>query len=182
VRVGFFGGTFDPPHISHLLFCVWALEMAGLDKVLWAPAVEHPFGKGVAPFEDRLAMSRLTARLLAPRVEVSDIERHLPTPSYTVNTILELRRRMPGTKISVLVGSDIVAELDKWARIEELRRLADFIVVPRGGYAGEGDADSIALPLLSSTAVREALREGRSVAHAVTPAVREYIERRGLYR
>jgi len=80
------------------------------------------------------------------------------------------------------IGSDLVGESEQWERIEELRRLADFVVVPRGGFGARGEELEIALPALSSSAIRRALREGRSVAGLLSPAVRDYIERHGLYR
>lgn len=181
MHIGLFGGSFDPPHICHTLFCFYVLEMTDVDKILWAPCVDHPFGKMAAAFEHRLAMSHLAAQSLAPRVEVSDIEKALARPSYTIHTVETLHRRMAGVRISVLIGSDILSELHRWERIEQLRQLAEFIVVPRGGFVA-GDQRAIALPQLSSTAIREALRSGQSVEGVVTPAVRRYIEQHGLYR
>jgi nicotinate-nucleotide adenylyltransferase len=181
MHIGLFGGSFDPPHICHTLFCVYVLEMTDVEKILWVPCADHQFGKTAAAFEHRLAMSRLAAGLLAPRVEVSDIESALSRPSFTINTVEAFRHQRPGDRISVLIGSDIVGELDCWERIEELRRLAEFVVVPRGGFAPEGTETSVALPRLSSTEIRGALSQGRSVAGFLTPAVREYIERHRLY-
>ena len=180
--VGLFGGSFDPPHVCHTLFCVYVLETTAVEKILWVPCVDHPFGKANAGFEHRLAMSRLAAQTLSPRVEVSDIESRLPRPSYTINTVEALRRQQPDARISVLIGSDLVGESEQWERIEELRRLADFVVVPRGGFGARGEELEIALPALSSSAIRRALREGWSVAGLLSPAVRDYIERHGLYR
>jgi len=182
VRIGLFGGSFDPPHICHTLLCFYALEMTGIERILWVPCAEHPFGKAVAPFEHRLAMSQLAASALGPRVEVSDMEAHLEKPSYTVRTVEALRREMPDATIAILVGSDIVAELDKWNRIEDLRRMAEFVVIPRGECSTGGDGTEFVLPPLSSRAIRQALREGRSVERLIAPKVREYIERHGLYR
>jgi nicotinate-nucleotide adenylyltransferase len=182
VRIGFFGGSFDPPHICHLLFCVWALEMADIDKVLWVPCVRHPFGKDNAPYEDRLAMCRLAAQSMGDRVEVSAIESELPQPSYTVNTMRALREQWPGDDFAVLIGSDLVNDLDDWQRIEELRAMADFVVVPRGGYAEGKDKLHIALPALSSTDVREALRQGGSAESVVPARVIEYIQKKRLYQ
>ena len=181
MHIGLFGGSFDPPHICHSLFCLYVLEMTDVEKILWVPCADHPFEKAEAAFEHRLAMSRLAAHGLAPRVEVSDIENTLPRPSYTIHTVEALRRQMPGARISLLIGSDIVGELDRWERIEELRRLAEFIVVPRGGFVSASET-AIALPRLSSTAIRAALAEGKTIEGAVAPAVRGYIERNGIYR
>ena len=182
VHIGFFGGSFDPPHICHALFCVYALEITGVEKVLWVPCADHPFGKPMAPFEHRLAMSRLAAESLGARVEVLDIEAHLPRPNYTIHTIEALRRRAPQDRLSILIGSDLLGEVDQWEQIDRLREQVDFLVVPRGGYGPGDDALAPALPRVSSTAVREALRAGRAVERVLTPAVREYIVRHNLYR
>jgi len=182
VHIGLFGGTFDPPHVCHTLFCVYVLEMTDVEKIIWAPCADHPFGKAAAPFERRLAMSRMAARLLAPHVEVSDIENTLPHPSYTINTVEALRRQWPDGRISVLIGSDNIEDLDHWREIERLRQVADFIVVPRGGYASRCEPLAAVLPELSSTAIRNALREGCSVEGALQPDVIAYIRQHRLYR
>jgi len=182
MRIGFFGGSFDPPHICHAMVCLYVLEMTDVEKILWVPCVDHPFAKTAASFDHRLAMSRLAASALTPRVEVSDIESTLPLPSYTINTVETLYCRIPDARISVILGSDITDELDRWTRIEDLRRLANFIVVPRGGFPAPMGDLGIALPRLSSTAIREALQEGRSVETVVTRDVLDYINQHRLYR
>lgn len=181
LHIGLFGGSFDPPHICHLLFCTWALEMAKIDRILWVPCAAHPFGKPMASMEHRLAMSRMTAALLGDRVEVSAIENELPRPSYTIHTVEEIQRRHPDDRLSLLVGSDILGEIDRWERADELRQKAELVVVPRGGYEQQAGEPAVSLPALSSTEIREALREGRSVEGAVTPAVLEYIRNHHLY-
>lgn len=182
MHIGLFGGSFDPPHVCHVLFCVYVLEMTDVEKVLWVPCADHPFGKAAAPFEHRLAMSRLSAAPLAPRVEVSDVENRLARPSYTIHTLEALRGQRPDDRISILIGSDIVGELDQWKDIDRLRREAAFIVVPRGGFTETDDELAPALPPLCSSEIREALAAGRAVERALTPAVREYIVRHHLYQ
>lgn len=182
MHIGLFGGSFDPPHVCHVLLCLYALEMTDVEKILWVPCADHPLGKTMAPFEHRLEMSRLAAEPLGACVEVSDIESELPGPSYTILTVKALQVRMPDEHISVLTGSDIVGEIDRWEQIEELQRLTDFIIVPRGGYVDAENELAPALPLLSSTTIREALRVGESVERVLTPAVREYIVQHNLYR
>jgi nicotinate-nucleotide adenylyltransferase len=182
VHLGLFGGSFDPPHICHTLFCLYVLEMTDVEKILWIPCVEHPFGKGAASYEHRMAMSRLAAESFGERVEVSDLERRLPRPSYTIHTVEALRREQPDARLSLLIGSDLVSEIHRWERSEELRRLVDLVVVPRGGCHEKETASEFALPRLSSTDVREALAAGEPVDRYVVPPVLRYIERHGLYR
>ncbi|MCX8036611.1 MAG: nicotinate (nicotinamide) nucleotide adenylyltransferase [Candidatus Sumerlaeia bacterium] len=181
MHLGLFGGTFDPPHICHTLFCLYVLEMTDVERILWVPCADHPFGKPATAFEHRLAMSHLAARALGPRVVVSDLEASLPRPSYTIHTVEALLRRQPDAQISLLVGSDILDELERWERIEDLRRLTRLTVVPRGGFSVADDALPFALPQLSSTDVRAALAEGKSAEAVLSPAVLDYIRRHGLY-
>ncbi len=181
MHLGLFGGTFDPPHICHTLFCLYVLEMTDVERIVWVPCADHPFGKPATAFEHRLAMSRLAARSLGPRVVVSDLEASLPRPSYTIHTVEALLRTQPDAKISLLIGSDILSELDRWERIEDLRGVTRMIVVPRGGFSVAGDALPFALPQLSSSDVRKALAEGKSAEAVLSPAVLDYIRRHGLY-
>lgn len=183
-RVGVLGGSFDPPHAGHVLLATYALSAAPLDAVLVVPAFAHAFGKRSSPFEDRLAMCRLAFTPLDPaRVHVSDIERTLPSPSFTYRTLEALEARYPEAALRLIVGSDIVNEIERWANVERIRELAPLCVVGRGGHAGAHDeALSLELPEVSSSELREALRAGVSPRGKLPLSVLEYIEARGLYR
>ncbi len=181
VRFGFFGGSFDPPHLAHTLAALWALETGEVDRVLVVPAARHPFGKECgASWEDRLEMCRLAFRRLEPDVEVSDIEGRLGGVSYTHRTITELLAARPGSSFRLLTGSDIVDDLPKWKNGPELLELAPVLELPRPG--GASAAEGVYLPDVSSTRVREALAGGQPAEGLLGFEVRRYIAGRGLYR
>lgn len=183
-RIGVLGGSFDPPHCGHSLLGAYALSVAPIDGLIVVPAFSHAFGKAMAPFEHRVAMARAAFSVLDPgRVAVSEIERDLPPPSYTYRTLEALKERLPRASFRWIVGSDIVKETSRWARIERVTELAPFFVIGRGGH-GTADSESapLDLPEVSSTHVREALRAGRGAQGLVSSAVEAYIADHGLYR
>jgi nicotinate-nucleotide adenylyltransferase len=167
-RIGFFGGSFNPPHLAHQMVCVYALATGEIDEVWMAPAFVHPFGKALAPFEDRLRMCELAAHIFA-QVRVIPIEREISTQTgRTLDTLKELVARHPEASFRLIIGSDILAETASWHRWEEVTRLAPPLVVPR-------------IPEFSSTAVRETLAEQGNALPLAPRAVLDYIARRGLY-
>jgi len=188
-RVAIFGGSFNPPHVAHVLAVAYALSAAPVDEVLVVPVFQHPFSKELAPFEDRLAMCRLAVGWL-PRVEVSDVERELGGESRTLRTLEHLAAVNPGWAMRLLVGADVVADLPKWHRFDRVAAIAPPIVLGRGGYASiaSGGAHPIeiaevTLPQVSSTEVRDALAAGDldAVRWRLPRAVVEYMVERGLY-
>ncbi len=191
MRVAFFGGSFNPPHVAHVLACTYALSTALADRVLVVPVFQHPFDKPLAPFEDRLAMARLALDWI-PGVEVSDVERELSTPSLTLNTLEHLSRENPGCQLRLMVGSDVLFEAQKWHAFDAICAIAPPLVLGRVGYK-HPDAPVAVLPDLSSTKVRElfvALRDRsadsrdaarKSLAAMLPRTVLEHAERQGLY-
>lgn len=183
-RTGFFGGSFDPPHLAHSVAALWALESGEVDRVLVVPTALHPFGKEfAAPFEDRLAMCRLAFARLGEGVEVCDIEGSLDGPSYTCRTIKALLADRPGSRFRLLAGSDIIRELPKWKDAAELLELAPVLELPRlEGSPDVGPADGIHLPAISSSLVREVLARGESTRNLLGSGVRAYVDGQGLYQ
>ncbi|OPZ10733.1 MAG: Nicotinate-nucleotide adenylyltransferase [candidate division BRC1 bacterium ADurb.BinA364] len=178
--LGIYGGSFDPPHLCHVFAAHYALAAGEIERVLVAPCFTHPFGKSLAPFHDRIAMCRLAMEALGGRVEVSDIESRRPGPSYTIDTIRALASERPADRFRLIVGSDILDEAPKWRAFDEIRRLAPLIVVPRGPRPN-GAATLFSLPDVSSTAIRDALRQGRPAGDALPRNVLDYIFANGLY-
>lgn len=136
--VAIFGGSFNPPHTAHVLLVRAALVHAdGAARVIVVPTFTHAFGKQLAPYQDRVEMCRLAfappllPAELAERVEISDIERKLSGVSYTVETVRELRRRMPGVELRLLMGGDLASECATWRESDELFRLARPMFVAR---------------------------------------------------
>jgi nicotinate-nucleotide adenylyltransferase len=190
-HVALFGGSFNPPHVGHLLAAAYVRAVAGVDAVWFMPAHRHPFGKRLAPFDDRVALCQAVASLLSG-VEVTRVEEDVPGEGRTITTVEHLRKRVPDTHFSLVVGADILSETHKWFEFERLATLVHFVVLGRGGYqplpvppAGPLATATflwdVLLPEVSSTDVRERLRSGRSVEHLVPAPALKLIRERRLY-
>ncbi len=188
-RVGVFGGTFDPPHIGHLVAALEVRYALGLDRVLMVVANEpwqKVSGRPVTPAADRLAMVEAAVAPL-DGLEASDLEIRRGGPSYTVDTLVELR----GSGLSELflvVGADAAAGLESWRRATELRGLAELVLVDReGAMPAEGPdgwpSTKVRVPRLdvSSTDLRDRFGRGAPVELLVPRGVVEVARQRGLY-
>ncbi|HMR06062.1 MAG TPA: nicotinate-nicotinamide nucleotide adenylyltransferase [Polyangiaceae bacterium] len=184
MRVAFFGGSFNPPHVAHVLACTYVISTGLAEQVLVVPVYQHPFDKPLAPFEDRLTMAQLAVGWI-PGVEVSAVERELEAPSLTLNTLQHLSREHPSWSMRLMVGSDVLFEAQKWHAFDKICAIAPPLVLGRVGFA-HADAPVSVLPELSSTRVRELLADpspsSRALLKAMLPhAVLEHAEARGLY-
>lgn len=191
-RIAIFGGSFNPPHVAHVLAVVYALSTAPIDGVLVVPVFHHPFSKELASFEERLAMCE---RALAwiPRVVVSPVERDLGGASLTLRTVEHLAAEHPDWSLRLLIGSDVLADLPKWHRFDRIAAIAPPLVLGRVGVVpprpGEGSipiptAPLPVLPRVSSTEIRAALAQGDldAVRARVPASVLAYIDEHRLYR
>jgi nicotinate-nucleotide adenylyltransferase len=179
VRIGVFGGSFDPPHLSHVAICAWTLALTDVREVLVVPCGEHAFGKPLSGFDHRLRMCELAFADLG-RTRVTDVERRLGGTSYTVATLEHLARKNPGSRLTLVVGADALRDRASWHCHERVGQLADFVVFGRGGI----DLDEPTLPAppaISSSDIRERVSRGESVAGLVPASVLKYIEDNGLY-
>jgi nicotinate-nucleotide adenylyltransferase len=204
--IALFGGSFDPPHVAHVLMAGWALAAGGVDEVWAFPTGGHPFGKDSAPFEDRIEMCRRAFACYGERARVLDIERE-PRVHYSIDTLRKLAAEHPNLRWRWLIGSDAYAERGAWKEADELFRLAPPLVVnriedaapasrirpigPIRPLASEEPATSpaFALPDISSTMLRKILKRGdgrrrsdSALRDLVPRAVLDYIRERGLYR
>ncbi|MDQ3038085.1 MAG: nicotinate (nicotinamide) nucleotide adenylyltransferase [Myxococcota bacterium] len=179
--LGVFGGSFDPPHCGHVLLAAYALAVAPIERLLVVPAYQHPFGKPLVAFEHRAAMCERAFGVLRG-VEVSRLEEELGGASYTVRTLEALAERHPGTQLRLLVGADVLADVERWKDFERVRELAPLFVVGRSGYAREEGIETPDLPAISSTRARELLRAGESASGLVPRAVEAYCREHSLYR
>jgi nicotinate-nucleotide adenylyltransferase len=186
-EVAVFGGSFDPPHVAHVLAVAYALATGAFERVVVIPVYAHAFDKPLSPFEHRLEMTRLAMSSLRA-VEVSDVERHLPTPSRTLATLERLKRDDPGARLRLVVGADVLSETDQWHAFDRITELAPLFVLGRASVDHAGSPPSV-LPDVSSTRVRALLREteGHRIEHPelaryVPRAVLQYIDDHGLYR
>ena len=177
-RWGIFGGAFDPPHLGHLAAAAVALAAGQLDKLLVVPTFAHPFGKQMAPWPDRLAMTRLAFAPLC-RVEVSEIEAALPRPSLTLATVETLCAAHAGVRWFLVVGSDTLRERSSWHRFDDIVGRAELLVIGRQGH--ERGTIDFALPDVSSSAIRRALADGDDLHGWLDPGVERYVRERKLY-
>jgi nicotinate-nucleotide adenylyltransferase len=190
-RLGIFGGTFDPPHIAHVVAACWTRQALALDEVWFVPA-NRPWQKvgdrPVSPVADRLAMVRAVARDV-PGLFVSTMEVARGGNSYTADTLAELDVLDPTGQRFLVVGGDAAAGLPTWERVDEVRRRCTLVVVDRPGIPSseppEGwQHERVVIPRLdvSSTEVRARVAAGLPIDGIVPPAVRSVITERGLYR
>jgi nicotinate-nucleotide adenylyltransferase len=175
-----FGGSFDPPHLGHVLLAAYALSMSRVERVLVVPVFEHAFGKALSAFDHRVAMCKLAFRDLA-RVDVCELERELGGTSRTLRLLDALAQRFPAHRLRLLIGTDILVESSRWHAFEEISRRAPLLVAARAGYEGAATARTPVLPEISSSAVRDALQQGRDVSDWVPVSVREYLQEHALY-
>jgi nicotinate-nucleotide adenylyltransferase len=181
-HVALLGGSFNPPHAAHLMAAYWALACQPVSEVWLLPAFVHPFGKALAPFEDRVRMCELAARALRG-VFVCGAESELegdPLVGKTARILEHLATKHPGVRFSLVVGADVLPDTGKWYRWDRVRELAGLIVVGREGYPAVPGAPT--LPAISSSLVRERLAAGEDVSGLVPHRVLEYVRERGLYR
>jgi nicotinate-nucleotide adenylyltransferase len=179
-EIALLGGSFNPPHVAHVMAAWWALATQGVREAWLVPTWRHPFGKELAPWEDRVRMCRLAvARLRGAHVcTAEEALRDDPLCGRTVRTLEYLVERHPGRRFALLVGADILAETSKWYRWDRVTALARVVVVGRQGYAG---GEGPALPAVSSTVIRDRLARGEPVDGLVPRQVLEHVRERGLY-
>jgi nicotinate-nucleotide adenylyltransferase len=187
VTVGLLGGSFDPIHHGHLLVAQVVLEALQLEAVRFVPAREQPFKAGhhAASAEDRAHMVALAIRG-EPRFALERVELDRPGPSYTVDTLRELRRREPGKEFAILVGADAARDLTAWREAERLSQLARIVVFDRPGAELPSlpwAVESVRAPVvdIAATEIRKRVATGHSIRYWVPDAVAEYITARGLY-
>ncbi|MGZ4224141.1 MAG: nicotinate-nucleotide adenylyltransferase [Solirubrobacteraceae bacterium] len=197
MRIGILGGTFNPPHLGHLVAAQEAHRELGLDRVLLVPAGTPPH----KPVDDepgakhRLELCRLAISDDA-RFAVSDLELRRDGPSYTVDTLKVLSTRAPSDELFLILGGDIAAGLPKWHEPERVLELATVAIAKRRGTAKSTVDEALAqlrggerarffqMPRIgiSSTMVRRRVRAGQPIRYFVPDGVMHYIETHGLYR
>ncbi len=189
-RVGIFGGTFDPPHVGHLVTALNVKHELGLDRLLLVVA-HRPWQKvgsrSITPAHHRFGMVSAAVESL-DGLEASSIEIDRGGNSYTIDTLHELQA-LSDDELFVILGSDTAAGLDTWHRAEELKALAEIAVVARPGSEGLAApagwrSQIVSVPQfgISSSDVRSRVRDGRPLTYLLTVPVISYIRQNGLYR
>jgi nicotinate-nucleotide adenylyltransferase len=174
-----FGGSFDPPHVGHVLVAAYVLAAQRVERVLVTPTAAHAFGKKLASFEDRLKMCELAFAPLRS-VELCTIERDLPPPNYTLHTLRALAARYPGVQLRLIVGSDLQRETHAWHEFESIEKLAPPLWIGRQGH--DPIAGEPAIPDVNSTEIRRKIAADESTSGLLSPAVSAYIRKHQLYR
>lgn len=200
MRIGIFGGSFDPPHVGHLLAALDAIDALSLDRLQVVPAGVQPLKQsGQTAAEHRLAMTLGCFGTLSG-VEVDTIEMERGGLSFTVDTVESYRRQWPTAELLLLVGEDAVASFAKWRELKRLLSMVRLVVLSRNSEVAQ-PADAAALLAeelwkgqspprrlvtrrvdVSSTEIRARVRSGRSIRGFVTDSVAAYIASTGLYQ
>ena len=182
-KIGIYGGTFDPIHHGHLILVREAREMLGLEKVVFVPAPVSPF-KDLPVASAAMRLSMLQAAIEGEMgFAVDDCELQRPPPSYTIDTIEEIRRREGDVEIYNLIGEDNVALLGKWHRFAELEKLVRFVVLDRTARGTNHPYVTVHRRIdISATEIRKRVASGQSIRYFVPRAVEEIIRRQKLYR
>jgi nicotinate-nucleotide adenylyltransferase len=191
VRLGVLGGTFDPPHLGHLLAASDAFEALSLDKLLFVPAKVPPYKSRTvqATPEQRLRMLELSIGHDS-RFEASRLELERDGLSFTVDTLDELSKSTPGASLFMLIGEDLATQIASWRDARRIADLATIVVLVRATAVMKSSLEST-LPMLrlptrrielSSTEIRDRVSAGRSIHGFVTDAVAAFIDAAGLYR
>jgi nicotinate-nucleotide adenylyltransferase len=196
--IGVFGGTFDPPHIGHLILAESACDILSLDRVLFvlAGSPPHKQDNGITPTEHRLAMLN-SAIAGNPRFVLSDVDLQRPGPHYTADTLRIIQEQHPDTDLFFLLGADSLRDLPAWHQPEQIVAHATLAVMGRLGANVDVETLEARLPGItermafvdapaigiSATDLRERLRIGQSIRYLVPDGVRRYIEEHSqLYR
>ncbi len=188
LKLGIYGGTFDPVHHGHLILARDALEQLRLDAILYVPCARSPFKNRKPQVTDaqRLAMLRLAMKGDV-RFWLSRCELDRPAPSYAYDTALEIGEAFPRAELFWLIGGDQVADLNKWHRAKELRRLVTFVLLPRGKAGAKTvPAKVLSLPQprqidISATEIRHRVKSRLPIDHLVPASIAAYIKRHRLY-
>ena len=182
MEIALFGGSFDPPHLGHLLVVLHVLATEPVDELWMVPVFEHPFGKRLqASFEARVSLCQAALEgVPLPRARVSRAEEELKGEGRTVDLLEHLHARHPEHRFALVLGSDLLAEKHQWKRFDRIEELARIIVLQRGGHVAPG-VPGVVLPAVSSTEVRALLASGGDARGLVARAVLARIRSEGLY-
>jgi nicotinate-nucleotide adenylyltransferase len=189
MKLGIFGGSFDPVHLGHLLVAQAAMEELGLDRLFFIPAAQSPFkpANQPAPASVRLQLLR---RALAGKMncEIDEQEIRRGGVSYTIDTVRDYAKRFPRAALFCLIGADHAAKLNEWREANELARLAQFVVTPRPGETPvtfptpfRGRTLKGFPAAISSSVIRARVRAGMPIEPLVPPPVAEAIRTAKLY-
>jgi nicotinate-nucleotide adenylyltransferase len=185
-RIGIVGGTFNPPHLGHLIIANEVLNALDLEEIRFMPNHVPPHKEKLKSITDdeRIRMLNLSIED-HPQFKLETIEMERSGPSYTYDTIMLLKKREPEIDFHFIIGADMIEYLPKWYKIDELVKQVIFVGVNRPSHSSETGYPIIHIDIpeinLSSTLIRERLSENRSVKYLLKDSVLEYIKEMKLY-
>jgi len=176
-HIAILGSSFNPPHNGHVAVIQDLVKNHQYDAIWLMPVFSHPFGKKLAPYGDRLAMTKLLVESLpSQKISLCQAEKNLgKSPSYTIDVIKALQKQNPLVHFSLVIGSDAKQDLAKWYRIDDLQRLVDFVFIPRQGF------EASPYPDISSTQLRRHLAKGEDVSTLMPKMIADYARSKNLY-
>jgi len=185
MKLGFYGGTFDPIHHGHLILAREAVETLGLDRLYFIPNALSPHKTATIPAPAQLRVEMIRAAIgNEPRFDVDDLEVNRSGISYTIDSLLALRERFgPKPKFFYLIGEDNVAALSTWHRADELQRLATFVILCRSAHTTPMPYLTLHRRIdISATEIRKRIGNGQSIRYLVPDKVHDLIIQNSLYR
>ncbi len=188
MKIGILGGTFDPIHYGHLILGEQVRVQLGLDRVIYVPTFmpPHKISGSIAAASHRLKMVALAVKK-NKRFSVSDIEIRRRGKSYTVDTLRQIKKRHPAAELFFICGSDLVNEIPTWKNVDQIYGMARFVLAKRPGFGKRLSGKNfikinVAQVDISSSVIRDLVRQGRSIRYLTPGTVVEYIEKHGLYK
>ncbi len=180
MNVALLGGSFNPPHVGHVMAALYVRECLGADEVWLVPTFHHPFGKETVPYEHRVAMCEAAARELGPWLKVSRAESEVKGEGRTIDLLEHLLATHAGVSFTLIIGSDIVADLPHWKAWDRIQKLVKVVVLNRAGHPTP-NAVGPALAQVSSTEIRTRLLNGETPGELVPRAVLAYAKQHHLF-
>lgn len=191
-----YGGSFDPPHMGHQMACLYLLQALQMEAVWLVPTARHAFGKALSPYHHRRAMCTAMVAPFAGQVQVSDVEHEMEGVSYSVKTLQRLQALAPDRRFAWVIGADVVADLPRWHRAQDLVQTAPLVVLGRAGVVAPAtvtvgstvlffEAPQVNLPAISSRSLRAALGASdypAAVGQQMPASVGAYIREHRLYQ
>ena len=183
-KIAIYGGTFDPVHHAHLILAREAIETLDLDKVILVPAAISPLKKSAPVASGEVRLEMLQAAIKGePEFEASECELLRPPPSYSIDTVEEIRRRECDAFVYWMIGEDNVEQLPQWHRFAELENMARIVVLDRSGKQPSHSYQLIYRRIdISATEIRRRVAQHESIRYLVPDSVDEIIQREKLYR
>ena len=188
-KIGIYSGSFNPIHHGHVMLANYLVEFSDLDELWFVVSPQNPLKKKDELLDDDERMKLVQLAVGDdPRFRVSDIEMHLPTPSYTINTLSVLAEQYPDVKFVFICGMDSLQNLYHWREYQKILDNYELLVFPREGYDGgellhHPSVKVLKTPILeiSSTFIRQCVKEGRDVRHFMPEKAFRYMQERHFY-